>query len=133
MASKAVHDAVNARLEAVWTATPVKALNQYADPDTPFLVVEYPYSASEQLTFGSPGNNVIREQGSIRMAFRVETGSGVEDALAWADQLAALFRNQRFDGVRTFVPTTPVFDDQNVQGAYYEVSFAVPYQLDFTG
>jgi hypothetical protein len=35
--------------------------------------------------------------------------------------------------VRTFVPTTPVFDDQNVQGAYYEVSFAVPYQLDFTG
>jgi hypothetical protein len=136
MPSKAVYDAVKARLDAGWSGLPVT----YPDTrtETPenasaFLVVEFPTSSSEQLTTGAPGANFWRETGTIRFVINSERGSGIADALGWADDLAALFRGKTFDGVTTWAPSPPVIDDANDRGMYAQISTAVEYWYDLTG
>lgn len=137
MALSAVTAAVKARLDANWTRCPVRGLNA-RDGDTPadngaFLVVQYPVASADQISIGAPGANVWRDEGVIRFVLSVETGSGTETALAWVDEIAALFRGKVFDGVRTFAPSPPAIDDQSDAGGWVILSFAVPYQHDILG
>lgn len=136
MALSAVSAAVEARL-ASWTHTPVRGLNDLSgDTPTgsgPFLVVQYPVSQSEQLTFGAPGANVWRDAGAIRFVLNVRRGKGLQEAFAWIDELAALFRGKTFDGVRTYAPSQPVIDDRNEDGPYFALSFSVPFDHDVIG
>lgn len=136
MASKAVVDAVAARLTANWTACAFFDPNTVGDPPkdgSPFLEVQYPVATGEQITIGAPGNNVYREAGAIRFVLHVERGQGVGEGLGWADALAALFRGRQFDHVTTFAPSSPVLDDGNDRGAYTRLSFAVEYFTDVVG
>ncbi len=136
MARKAVMDAVEARLAALWTRCPVAGNRLEGDTPsgaTSFLAVQYPVANEERITVGAPGENVYREEGAIRFVLNAgrEVSSAV--ALAWADELASLFRGKIFDGVETFGVSTPALDDRNDRAGYFVLSLAVPYQHDITG
>jgi len=134
MALSAVSAAIEARLADNWTRCPVRGLNALdAEPpadNSAFIEVQYPVATSDQISMGAPGANVWRDEGAFRILLTIESGSGVTQALAWVDELAALFRGKVFDGVRTFAPTQPVLDDRNDAGGWFTLSFAVPYEHD---
>jgi hypothetical protein len=133
MASAAVMQAVSARLAALWSTTPVvvdDTTGQGTPDGAPYVTVEYPLSRENQITIGSPGNNVWREDGAIRLVLVNPTGSGLVAPLATMDQLRALFRGKQFAGVTTFAPSPPVVDPTNYQGGRFKVTSAVPYYFD---
>lgn len=136
MPLKLVVNAVEARLEANWTHCPVFGVNSKGDTPadgSPFVQVSYPVANGEQLTVGAPGANVYRETGAFRLMVNARRGKGVAIGLAWADELAALFRGKEFGGVQTFAPSSPAIDDRNDQGNFFTLSVSVPYTADILG
>ena len=102
---------------------------------TPFLVIEYPVSRSQQMSVGAPGQNVWREEGAFRVVVAVPAGTGTRQAMVWLDEIAALYRGLTFDGVTCWGPSspTPCDEDDNEDGAYFKMSIAVPYWADIVG
>src|SRR5712691_1281738 len=100
MPSAAVVTAVEARLAANFTHCPVIGLNLQGTVDDggPFLTVQYPVANGQQKSIGSPGANVYREDGAFRLVLNIQRGQGVNQGMAWADELAALFRGKKFGG-----------------------------------
>jgi hypothetical protein len=133
MASLAVITAVKARLAASDITTPVRHPNADFQPPadgSAFVAIQYPLASEAQTTFGAPGNNVFREEGVIRFVVNIPRGADIEVAASIAEQLRALFRSARFDGVRCYAPTSLVFNDGNDEGNYSRASIAVPYDFD---
>lgn len=133
MASKAVVDAVNARLVSNWTATPIVDSNMQGEPSGdagPFLTVQYPIGSEEHVGMAGVGNRTFRETGVIRIVLSIARGQGIGQGLGWAETLRALFRAQTFDGVACLAPSPPIEDDRNDSGNYYVMSFACPYYYD---
>lgn len=128
MASKLVLDAVKAKQEAEWTTVPVfypnSATRPTADLST-FVTVEFPIGTGNPLTI----DGTDREGGTVRFIVHAALKSGIDTALTYADELAALFRQAKMQAggavVLTQSPTSPVGlgDD----GAFYRVSFSVPF------
>lgn len=139
MPLKMVVDAVEARLAAEWTRCPVFGINLQGDtPEdgSPFVQVSYPVATGSQISIGSPGSNVYREEGTFRLAVNAQRGEGVADGLGWADELAALFRGKILDetgNIRTYAPSSPAIDDRNEEGMYYTLSVSIPYEADLLG
>ncbi|MBA4219936.1 MAG: hypothetical protein C0458_04315 [Methylobacterium sp.] len=132
MASAETMAAVKSRLAAGFTSAPVYFPNG-ALPATglaEYVAVQYPLASERQASFGAPGSNVFREEGVIRFVFHVRAGLGTDRIGILAGELRTLFRNARFDGVRTYAPTSPVFDDRADAGSTYRASIAVPYDFD---
>lgn len=132
MASLEVMVAVKARLAAGFPSAPVYFPNGAlpANGVTEYVAVQYPLAGERQASIGAPGSNVFREEGVIRFVIHVRTGLGVDRIGILAGQLRTLFRNARFDGVRTYAPTSPVLDDRADAGSTYRASIAVPYDFD---
>lgn len=133
MASKAVKDAVSARLAANWTTTPIFGLN--LGGDTPkdgsaFIEVQYPVADEQHVGMAGVGNRTFRETGAFRIIISTPRGDGTDIGDGYADTLRALFRAAQFSGVSCLAPSPPVEDDSNDNGMYYVVSFAVPYWFD---
>lgn len=136
MAQSAVVDAVDARLAALWNRCPVVTPNSVGEAPSDgsaFLAVQFPFSTSERISFGDPGNNVYRESGAFRLVLQIERGSGTAVGNQWADELADMFRGKHFDGVETFAPSSASSDDTNDNGNYWVMAIAVPYRFDFLG
>lgn len=133
MAGKVVVDAVSARLAANWTATAIvdadAGLLPPADGST-YVTLEYPVAVENQITVGSPGNNVFRESGAFRIKMVCPTGTGLSQPLAWIDQLRAIFRGQHFGTVTTFAPSPGIVDNSNYIAGKFIVSSSVPYIFD---
>lgn len=142
MASLAVTTAFDAMIAANWTHTPVKALNDIGkvpDDGSAFLTVTYPVAVETLISVGVPGANLYREEGAARVALAIPVGQGVSPAATpWAqriDTLRAAMRGQTFAvgaGV-TWEASPPIFNDDSDDGAYFELSFAVPYRFDVIG
>jgi hypothetical protein len=142
MASLTVMTAIEALIAANWTHTPIQALNNIGkvpDDGSAFLVVTYPIATETLISVGAPGSNIYREEGACRVALAVPIGHGVNPAAApWAqrvDALRAALRGQLFAegaGV-TWEASPPVVNNENDDGAYFELSFAVPYRFDVAG
>jgi len=131
MAAKAVVDAVSTRLEAEWTRTPVFSANSHGVAPTdgsPFLVALFPVANVERVVMNE---RYYREEGGIRFVLSIERGSGTDVGMGWADELAGLFREQKFDGVETGVPTSPLIYDDNEEGNYFRITVVVPYEYKF--
>lgn len=132
MAKKAVVDAVEARLQERFSACPVFGINlQGETPEDGSTFVQVQYPVANTTTMDLAGT-YYREEGAIRIIVNAQRGAETAAGLTLADDLAALFRNKKFGGVQTFAPSSPVIDDRNEEGMYFALSFAVPYQFDFT-
>jgi hypothetical protein len=142
MASLAVMTAIEALIAANWTHTPVKALNDVGkvpDDGSAFLIVTYPVATETLISVGAPGANIYREEGAFRVSLAIPIGHGVNAAAApWAqriDTLRAALRGQLLAGGAgvTWEASPPVVNNENDDGAYFMLSFAVPYRFDVAG
>jgi Bacteriophage related domain of unknown function len=135
MASDAVMTAVEARISAAWTHTPVVTPNgatgMVPSDNTAFLAVSYPVANDEQISIGAPGNNVFREAGAFRVVLSIPVSGGRGSYVAWLDALRANLRNAEFSGVRCWAPNSVTTNDQSDNGGYFELSFATPYFYDY--
>lgn len=133
MAGKVVVDAISARLAANWTLTAIvddDTTGQGTGDGLPYVTIEYPVSVENQITVGSPGNNVFRESGAFRIKLISPTGQGLSQPLAWIDLLRAIFRGKQFSGVTTYAPSPGAVDNSNYVGGKFIISSSVPYYLD---
>ncbi|MDF1685360.1 MAG: phage tail terminator-like protein [Parvibaculaceae bacterium] len=78
-------------------------------------------------SIGSPGSNLVRYAGSILVQIFVPGGEGAKTVRGLADDVAAIFRNATFDGVRCGI--------SQVQGRVEEPPFlqwtlSIPFQWD---
>lgn len=136
MASQAAAAAVLACLEANWDKTPITDANaggRVPARNTPYLSLEFPVATEEQLTIGSPGSNWFREEGAFRIVLSIPTGHKLSPFDTWLDALRAAFRSKSFDGVETWGAAPSITNGRSANGAYYELSFSVPYRFDFLG
>lgn len=132
MSSATPAAAIEARLRANWTATPIQTSNVVEDlpePPAAFIALEFPGGGAEQITIGAPGANLFREDGAFMLHVFVPLGAGAAVARGHADTLAAIFRAQSFDGVRCWAPFPPQ-ESATSDGNYWGLSFGVPYQFD---
>lgn len=132
MPSAAVEEAFRERLAANWTYTPIIGANGVTQPPSDgsgFALIHYP------VTDGSRPYLTKRrfEEGAARIILNVPSGDEVPDWLEKADEIAALFRGDHlvFDGVEVFEPSSPILNDDNEDGNYYELAVIVPYRYQF--
>ena len=133
MAGKAVIDAVTARLQANWTLCAIvldDTTGQGPGDGSPYVTLEFPVAIENQITIGSPGNNVFRETGAFRIKLVALTGQGLSQATDWIDQLRAIFRGKQFSGVTTYAPSPGAIDNSNYLGGKFVISSSVPYYVD---
>lgn len=136
MPAQAVDDAVLARLRAGWSTTPIFNYNVTGDTPadgSPFVSVDYPVVNENQITIGAPGNNVFREEGTIRVRLSYPRGKGIRQAWGYVDTLRALLRSASFSGVVTWAAGGPALDDSAENGNYVVLSFVTPYYFDLFG
>ncbi len=98
---------------------------------SPYIVVQYPYCNSQQISIGSPGDNLWRDEGTIRIVIHVMRNAGATQGRAWADQIADLFRGKDFTVLQTQAPSAAVSDDRSSDGPYYVLAFVIPYRHDY--
>lgn len=126
-------DAFSARLSSNWTATAIVPPDEVASgpaDGSAYVTLEYPVAKEDQITIGSPGNNVFRETGVARIVLNSPSGQGVSQAADWIDQLRAIFRSKQFAGVTTFAPSPGIENKSNYQAGRFVMSAAVPYYFD---
>lgn len=130
MAMKTVVDAVYARLAANWAATDIDTTGERGETaGAAFITVQFPVSNISRLSIS---DRLYREEGAFRIVINAERGdAGVANALTWADQLAALFRDVSFGGVQCLVPSSPAIGDFNDEGMYFVTTIVCPYTYDF--
>lgn len=130
MPAKAVADAVQARLVANWTNTVIIDYDTTASPPDldAFLVTQFPVVNAEKPVL----QRYFREVGGIRFVLNVRRGIGQSQGLAWADELATLFRDVKFNGVQCWQPSSPIVDDNNEEGDWISYAIVVPYWFEFT-
>jgi Bacteriophage related domain of unknown function len=133
VASAAVATAVDARLFANWTATPIIDFDTQTQPPEDaqaFVVVQYPVANGVRPVLG----RTFFEEGAFRIVLNVRRGIGLAQGLAWADALSQIFRSvKKFAGVETFVPDGPIIDDNSEDGNWISYAVIVPYRYEFTG
>jgi hypothetical protein len=136
VASKAVEDAVDAYLAAHWTHSSVCPIlmenNQGDAPDdgSSFLLVQFPIS---NVTRPTVNQRYYREEGGFRIVINVERGGGTAKIRQYGDELSDIFRDQKFSGVNTLVPSEPFTDDSSDQGNYFTGAMVVPFTFNFVG
>ena len=136
MASSTVVAAFKARLAAEWSTCPVFEENRETEPPadgSAFAYLHFPYARREQISIGTPGANVWREEGAARIVLHVPRDEGTETGREWADTLIMLFLGKDLSGVITGAPDGPATDDGSDAGPYYRLALAIPYEFDFTG
>jgi hypothetical protein len=133
MASKTVIDAVALRLGETWSEIPVRMPNiggPAPRDGSAFIAVDFPVANSERVAVNQ---RLYREEGGFRIILNGGADTGIDQIMTWSDQLAALFRDQKFGGIETQVPSSPFVDDSNDDGNYFQASVVVPYTYNFTG
>ena len=141
MASSYVVSTIAAAVAANWSYTTIVQPNQESlvpDDGSAFLVLEFPPVGNEdQITIGTVGSRVFREEGAFVLTLCIPLGAGVNpSATPWLDRLDALrtaLRGQQFGTVNTQAATPPHEDGESDRGAYYELSVAVSYYYDLNG
>jgi hypothetical protein len=137
MPSAVVESAFRARLEANWdTANGVIiGSNDVTEPPadgSPFLLIQYPVVQNKR-----PMLTKRRfEEGAARIIYNAQSGSGLEGPLAKADTITAAFRGDRLkigssQNVEVFEPSSPITNDNNEDGNYFELAVIVPYRFQF--
>lgn len=127
MAKQAITDAVAARLAANWTTTPILKINE--DMGTPadglpWIRLQFPVSNDIQTVLGRG----YRASGAFRIVVATEVGEGLTNSMTRCEQIATIFRNQKFDGVQCLTPTIGEGIDD---GSYFIATVIVPFRYEY--
>lgn len=126
----AVSASVRARLEANFTAAPLRWQNETAPlPDEPAAFVFVEPCIVEGHGFvalgGGSGQNLQRTEGRIEAHVMVPVGWGVGDGLAWARQIAAVFRSQTFSDVHCWAAQAYPASEKTEDGSYARIATVI--------
>jgi hypothetical protein len=140
--------AIEARLAANWTATPIVYDNIDPDPDPadgtlvdgvtvpmPWVFVELIDVAANIIAFGLPGDQTVLDEGLLKLHVMVEKGAGMDDARLKAEQLGEIFRQKEFYNtdptayVRTMTPRVGRGSMVSENGNWVSMHCTVPYQF----
>jgi hypothetical protein len=127
MAKKAVTEAVAARLAANWTTTAILQLNVDMEPPadgSPWVRLQFPVSNDIQTVLGRG----YRATGAFRIVVATGIAEGISDSMTYCEQIATIFRNQRFDGVECLTPTIGEGIDD---GNYFIATVIVPFRYEY--
>jgi hypothetical protein len=127
MAKKAITDAAAARLAANWNTTPILKLNEDMGTPadgSPWIRLQFPVSNDIQTVLGRG----YRATGAFRIVVATGIGEGISDSMNWCEQIATIFRNQKFDGVECLTPTIGEGIDD---GNYFIATVIVPFRYEY--
>ncbi|PZU87346.1 MAG: hypothetical protein DI527_18905 [Chelatococcus sp.] len=130
MAHKLVEAAVEARLRALWSASPVFVENTEAEPPADgsgYLMLQFPVADASRSAINE---RAYREEGAFRVVLHVPRDTGVQQIRDQGEAIAALFCDESFAGVNCRVPG-PTFVGDAV-GALSWASVTIPYDFNFT-
>jgi hypothetical protein len=138
--------AIEARLTANWTTTPIAFENAASDPvvldgnsvPIPWVFCEVETDAAGIRGVGTPGSHTVLETGVVRVTVFVPVGTERATAQQYADSIGEIFRVKQFYDtdpgacVRTWTPTVSLgrpAETQNPAGSWWAVSVAIPYEF----
>jgi hypothetical protein len=127
MAKKAITDAVAARLAANWTTTSILKINEDMGTPadgSPWIRLQFPVSNDIQTILGRG----YRASGAFRIVVATRVGEGLTDSMTYCEQIATIFRNQKFDGVQCLTPTIGEGIDD---GSYFIATVIVPFRYEY--
>lgn len=129
MASAMVMGAVEDRLAELWALCPILSENiegSAPSDGSPYLVVQYPVSSTQRWAMNE---RFYREAGAFRIVIHTEVGEGTAKDKQWGDALTSMFRDRRFGGIETQVPSEPT--EGQGDGNYHVTSFSCPFTRFF--
>ncbi|MBP1179971.1 hypothetical protein [Methylobacterium sp. PvR107] len=94
---------------------------------SPYLFVQFPVANGERTTH----SRSFVEEGAARIVIFSEAGGGIDWPLEIGEQLAALFRAKKINGVEFLTPTSPLINDDNNEVNQVKTSVVVPYLYHF--
>lgn len=134
MPAAAVHAAFSAQLLANWDqadAVILEANAQMVPPEGPFIVIQYPVANGFKPSLGRR----FFEEGAARIVLNIPVGTGLTTGLTWADEIADIFRETELTAtigtLRTWEPSSPLVNDANEEGNWFELAVIVPYRYQF--
>lgn len=125
-----VEAALAAWLPAAGTKPPIYAPNTRGRPPSggaAFVDTQYPVAFTGRVSH----SRSYVEEGAVRLVIETVSGSGISQALVWSEELAALFRSRKIDGIVFGEPTSPTTNNDNRDGNYCETSISIPYRYYF--
>ena len=140
MAAAAVMAAFETTIAANWSATAIVTPNSTMTAPADgagFIEISYPIAVEEQMSVGAPGNNVWREEGTVRVEVLIPSGSGLQTLTAQADTLRAALRGKVLapstGHLRTEEASPLIPMGASDDGNYAVHSFQVRYLYDIHG
>jgi hypothetical protein len=130
MPHKSASDAIRARLAANWTKSAILGVNADMEPPTdgsPWVRVTFPVANDDKLALGPR----YRDGSSAFIAVATEIAIGLEKSSEWCSEIAAIFRNHKFDGVDCAF-AAPTINEGRDQGSYWIASVVVPYRYFYS-
>jgi len=96
--------------------------------DDAFVVIQFPLVTGEQPVL----QRHFVEEGAARLVLNVRR-EAYEEVAAYevADDLARIYRLQKFAGVETFTPSSPIVNDTSDDGNWFSLSVIVRYRYQF--
>lgn len=131
-----IRDAFRARLEAGFTALQyVESLNSNPAPGSRpapgFVTMDFQPIDEQAASIGHAGSNLYRERGLAQVHLFLPAGSGDALAVAYSDQVRALFRGAVFaaddDFVRVDVVDPANFGPGSADGRWFRASVSMEY------
>lgn len=119
-----------------WSTVVLRSPNADFDPPddlSPMIVLQFPASSEEPVSFGAPGANVHRERGGARFVLMLPLGEGEAVWRPRVEALRAHFRSASFGGVITYGASPPVLGDASDMGSYWAMAWVVSYRFDVIG
>ncbi len=126
--------AIEARMQANFTATSIMYENQEFDPpdDTAWVALTLLTGEGEQVSLGPGG--LQRYAGVIQCDIYVPEKSGTKTARQHADTIAAIFLNKQFSAGSsgTIFTRTPWVQTRGVENGWFHLVLSVTYHRDKT-
>ncbi|MHB2205068.1 hypothetical protein [Methylobacterium sp. CM6257] len=132
MAKLAVITTVEGVLSAWADCPPRMPVNEDGETDGTgdlFILVQYPVANSSRTTHSLS----FVEEGAARIVIHEARGAGLEDSIKVGEDIGALFRAKKINGIEFKVPTSPLVHDDNDDGMYFKTSVVIPYVYHFDG
>lgn len=136
MSSVEAFDAIEQRLRANWTQTPLVFENEPwppADMPVPFVFVEIFGDFYNQASIGGgddPSANLNREGGQLLAHVLTPSGTGTRDARIFAKAIVALFRGHEIAGVEFLNASIGSSDPGKEDGQYFRMTASIAWQRD---
>lgn len=98
--------------------------------NSPWLKLIMDGAGARQVSMGDPGNNFHRHTGLLTFMIFTPLNQGDKEALAIADEVAAIFRGWQDPTTRVFFRLPPFVRKVGPEGKWYHINLLCPFERD---